>query len=106
MNIPNNETVYNLDIEIMENSFVLLIIFSGIFFLKFFCCSRRRIIDNETLSDNINSLRDREDREEESEEENLRPLSIKIETAGKSENNSDDLPSYSDIYPEKYQKNN
>jgi len=102
MNIPNNETVYNLDIEIMENSFVLLIIFSGIFFLKFFCCSRRRIIDNETLSDNINSLRDRE----ESEEENLRPLTIKIETAVKSENSSDDLPSYSDIYPEKYQKNN
>ena len=43
--------------------------------------------------------------EEDSNEENLSPLNVKIEKSNNSKNSEDDLPSYSDIYPEKYKVN-
>lgn len=100
MNIPNNETVDNLNIEIMEDSFIFFLMFSIIMFCKFVCCKKRIVIDNESLRDEINSLR-----EEESSEENLTPPNLKIEKSNNSKNSEDDLPSYSDIYPEKYKVN-
>jgi hypothetical protein len=100
MNIPNNETVYNLNMEIMEDSFIFFLMFSIIIFCKFVCCKKRIVIDNESLRDEINSLR-----EEESSEENLTPPNLKIEKSNNSKNSEDDLPSYSDIYPEKYKVN-
>jgi hypothetical protein len=100
MNIPNNETVYNLNMEIMEDSFIFFLMFFIIIFCKFVCCKKRIVIDNESLRDEINSLR-----EEESCEENLTLPNLKIEKSNNLKNSEDDLPSYSDIYPEKYKVN-
>ena len=101
MNIPNNETVYNLNIEIMEDSFIFFLMFCIIIFCKFICCKKRITINNESLTNEINSLREEED----SNEENLSPLNLKIEKSNNSKNSEYDLPSYSDIYPEKYKVN-
>ena len=100
MNIPNNETVYNLNMEIMEDSFIFFLMFFIIIFCKFVCCKKRIVIDNESLRDEINSLR-----EEESCEENLTLPNLKIEKSNNLKKSEDDLPSYSDIYPEKYKVN-
>ena len=93
MHINNNKTIYHLNIEMIEDSVIIFLMIFIIIFCKIKCLRRETLINNEMIREEIIDLSD-----EENNDESSTPSNIKINESIKSKNNSNELPSYSELF--------